>query len=101
MKRTEPEHVSDLLQGMLRDKPLLKLAQAHEELSALWQNLPDPTFARMSVDIRLSTDGLIQVRCPSPVVLNYVRLKRPLIEECLKDFMAKHSFTRLEFSLKD
>ena len=36
MKRTEPEHVSDLLQGMLRDKPLLKLAQAHEELSALF-----------------------------------------------------------------
>ena len=101
MKRSNPEPVSKLLKELLQDNALLKLAREHEELSALWDTLPDPTFGRMSVEIQLSTEGLLIVRCPSPMVLNYVRLKRPLLEEHLAPFMQKYGITTLDILLKE
>lgn len=100
MKRSEPEKVSDLLKKLVEDNDLLKLAGAHDELRELWESLPDPTFSRLAVEVRLSTDGTLDLLCPSAVALNYVRLRRPLLEQHLAGFMAKHHISNLFFSLK-
>ncbi len=101
MKRTEPEKVSRLLKGLIKDNDLLKLAEAHEELGRLWETIPDTTFANLSLELKLSTDGVLEILCPSSVALNYVRLRRPLLERHLSGFMQKHGISRLVFSLKN
>ena len=101
MKRTEPEKVSSLLKDLIKENDLLKLAEAHEELGRLWETIPDDTFSKLSLELKLSTDGILEVLCPSGVALNYVRLRRPLLESHLSGFMLKHGISRLVFSLKN
>lgn len=99
MKRSEPESVSELLKDLLEENSILRLAEVHEELHELWKAIPDPTFARLSVEVRLSTDGVLEVVCPSSVALNYVRLSRPLLESHLSHFISKHGIKKLIISL--
>ena len=101
MKRTEPEHVSDLLRDLVEQNDFFKLAGAHNELIELWDSFPDPTFARLSLEMQLSTDGKLTVLCPSSVSLNYLRLRRKEIENHLSSFMKKHDIKELILSLKN
>ena len=99
MKRTDPQSAGDILREMMAEDDFLKLVREHDELRKLWETLPDPTFSRLSVEIQLSTDGLLVVICPSAVALNYVRLRRSMIEQHLAAFMTEYRIETLQIRL--
>ena len=100
MKRSEPQSAKEILREMSEEDDFLKLIKEHDELRELWETLPDNTFTRLSVEIQLSTDGELVVICPSAAALNYVRLRRTMIEQHLAPFTLAYGITTIRITLK-
>lgn len=71
------------------------------ELLDLWEQVPDTSLLALGVEPYLVAETTsIEFQCPTPLVVNYLRRQKDLLDRHFKLYMEKHQLKHLHISLK-
>lgn len=100
MRVYKPEKAGDIIQGMRESSNLLRLLEVHRRLKVVWQKVPDPTLRQLDLMVRVDAEGRVQIECTSSVALAYVRSRRQMIENFLRQNLQNYNIQNVTITLQ-